>query len=49
MLGFMPVVPMVIVSTLLIVVVSIFTRKPSASTLARYFAEKRRSVARAQA
>jgi SSS family solute:Na+ symporter len=35
--GFMPVVPMVIVSTLLMIVVSLLTQKPAASTLAKYF------------
>jgi Na+/proline symporter len=35
--GFMPVVPMVLVSTLLMVVVSLITTKPKQSTLARYF------------
>ena len=35
--GFMPVVPMVIVSALLMWVVSLLTKKPSQSTLARYF------------
>jgi Na+/proline symporter len=35
--GFMPVVPMVIVSSLLMIVVSKVTRKPKATTLARYF------------
>ena len=35
--GFMPVVPMVIVSALLMIVVSQITRKPKAATLARYF------------
>jgi Na+(H+)/acetate symporter ActP len=35
--GFMPVVPMVIGSALLMFVVSLLTRKPSASTLAKYF------------
>ncbi len=35
--GFMPVVPMVIVSSLLMIVVSKLTRKPKATTLARYF------------
>jgi SSS family solute:Na+ symporter len=35
--GFMPVVPMVIVSALLMWVVSLMTKKPSQSTLARYF------------
>jgi len=37
--GFMPVVPMVIVSALLMIVVSKVTRKPKATTLARYFHE----------
>jgi SSS family solute:Na+ symporter len=36
--GFMPVVPMVIVSTLLMIFVSLATRQPRAETLARYFA-----------
>jgi Na+/proline symporter len=36
-LGFMPVVPMVIVSSLLMIVVSKITRKPKATTLAKYF------------
>ena len=35
--GFMPVVPMVLISTLLMVIVSWLTRKPAASTLDRYF------------
>ena len=35
--GFMPVVPMVIVSVLLMIVVSMMTRKPADSTLAKYF------------
>lgn len=35
--GFMPVVPMVIVSTLLMIGVSIATQKPGASTLVKYF------------
>jgi SSS family solute:Na+ symporter len=35
--GFMPVVPMVIVSTLLMIVVSLLTQKPATSTLAKYF------------
>lgn len=43
--GFMPVVPMVIISTLLIIVVSSFTRKPGEETLARYFTANRQSVA----
>jgi SSS family solute:Na+ symporter len=37
--GFMPVVPMVLVSALLMVVVSLATRKPSAETVARYFSK----------
>lgn len=36
-LGFMPVVPMVIVSSLLMIVVSKLTRKPKDTTLAKYF------------
>lgn len=36
--GFMPVVPMVLGSALLMVVFSVLTRKPSAATIARYFA-----------
>jgi Na+/proline symporter len=48
-LGFMPVVPMVLISTLLMISVSSFTRKPSEATMARYFAEKQRSVAHAKA
>jgi solute:Na+ symporter, SSS family len=36
--GFMPVVPMVLVSALLMIVVSLLTKKPAASTVARYFA-----------
>jgi hypothetical protein len=35
--GFMPVVPMVIGSVLLMIVVSLLTQKPAASTLAKYF------------
>jgi Na+/proline symporter len=35
--GFMPVVPMVIVSALLMIVVSMMTRKPADSTVAKYF------------
>src|SRR6266496_4055688 len=35
--GFMPVVPMVLVSCLLMAVVSLLTPKPSAATIARYF------------
>ncbi|MGH9860661.1 MAG: sodium:solute symporter family protein, partial [Candidatus Acidiferrales bacterium] len=36
-LGLMPVVPMTLISALLLVVVSAFTRKPSPETTARYF------------
>ena len=35
--GFLPVVPMVLISALLIIVVSLITKKPSATTVARYF------------
>lgn len=35
--GFMPVVPMVIISVLLMIFVSLATRKPSSTTIARYF------------
>ncbi len=35
--GFMPVVPMVLVSALLMVVVSLVTRKPKQATIAKYF------------
>ena len=35
--GFMPVVPMVLVSALLMLVVSLLTRKPKQSTIAKYF------------
>lgn len=35
--GFMPVVPMVLISALLMIVVSLVTAKPKQSTLARYF------------
>jgi Na+/proline symporter len=37
--GFMPVVPMVLVSALLMIVVSLATRKPSPETVARYFSK----------
>jgi solute:Na+ symporter, SSS family len=37
--GFMPVVPMVLVSALLMYVVSLATRKPSPATVARYFGD----------
>lgn len=39
--GFMPVVPMVIISTLLMIVVSMATQKPGTSTLARYFGSRK--------
>jgi SSS family solute:Na+ symporter len=35
--GFMPVVPMVIISALLMIVVSLMTKKPANSTIAKYF------------
>ena len=35
--GFMPVVPMVLMSSLLMLVVSLLTRKPKQSTIAKYF------------
>ncbi|MBC8030547.1 MAG: sodium:solute symporter family protein [Pyrinomonadaceae bacterium] len=35
--GFMPVVPMVIISALLMIVVSLLTRKPKDATIAKYF------------
>ncbi|HEV2904394.1 MAG TPA: hypothetical protein VGW32_05065, partial [Pyrinomonadaceae bacterium] len=35
--GFMPVVPMVLVSSLLMFVVSLVTAKPAESTIAKYF------------
>ena len=38
-LGLMPVVPMVLVSSLLLVLVSLATPRPSPATLARYFAD----------
>jgi len=38
-LGFMPVVPMTVISALLMVGVSVVTRKPSAQTIERYFLE----------
>ncbi len=38
--GFMPVVPMVIISALLMIVFSLVTAKPKASTIARYFPKK---------
>ena len=36
-LGFMPVVPMVIISALLMIIVSMLTRKPAPTTINRYF------------
>jgi SSS family solute:Na+ symporter len=39
--GFMPVVPMVIGSTLLMIVVSLLTQKPATSTLAKYFGRRK--------
>ncbi|MEE2638665.1 MAG: sodium:solute symporter family protein, partial [Acidobacteriota bacterium] len=39
-LGFMPVVPMTLVSIMLMLVVSMATRKPSAQTVGRYFLTK---------
>jgi Na+/proline symporter len=38
--GFMPVVPMVIVSALLMIVVSKMTAKPSDATVEKYFPDK---------
>lgn len=38
--GFMPVVPMVLISGLLMVVFSLLTKKPKPETLARYFSDK---------
>ena len=38
--GFMPVVPMVLGSALLMIVVSMLTRKPSAATVAKYFGDR---------
>jgi Na+/proline symporter len=35
--GLLPVVPMVIVSALLMIVVSLMTKKPSKKTVSRYF------------
>ena len=39
--GFMPVVPMVLVSALLMIVVSLATKKPAPTTIARYFGGER--------
>ena len=41
--GFLPVVPMVLVSALLMVLVSAFTPRPSAATIARYFPARDRT------
>ncbi|HWP41749.1 MAG TPA: sodium:solute symporter family protein [Blastocatellia bacterium] len=43
--GFMPVVPMVIISALLMVVVSLVTRKPAQATIDRYFPDSARTAA----
>ena len=40
-LGFMPVVPMVLVSAALMILVSLLTRRPGATTLGRYFTPAR--------
>ncbi len=40
--GFLPVVPMVLISALLMYVVSMVTKKPAASTVARYFGDRER-------
>jgi Na+/proline symporter len=42
--GFMPVVPMVIISALLMFVVSLFTRKPAAATIEKYFSHVHRGT-----
>jgi SSS family solute:Na+ symporter len=39
--GFMPVVPMVLVSALLMYVVSVLTKKPSGTTVAKYFGDRK--------
>jgi len=44
--GFMPVVPMVIISALLMYVVSLMTRKPKAATLVKYFPPGRSATVR---
>jgi SSS family solute:Na+ symporter len=43
--GFMPVVPMVLGSALLMIVVSALTPKPSAATIERYFPSRERAAA----
>ena len=45
-LGFMPVVPMTIISALLMVVVSLMTRGPSQQTINRYFPSRQDSYGR---
>jgi SSS family solute:Na+ symporter len=42
--GFMPVVPMVVVSALLMILVSLVTRQPQEATLRRYFSRARGGV-----
>jgi solute:Na+ symporter, SSS family len=42
--GFMPVVPMVLISALLMIVVSLMTKKPATGTLAKYFGGRNASV-----
>jgi SSS family solute:Na+ symporter len=42
--GFMPVVPMVVVSVLLMIVISLVTKQPQAATLARYFSRGRMAL-----
>ncbi len=39
--GFMPVVPMVIISAILMIVVSLITKKPSSTTVAKYFGDQK--------
>ena len=41
--GFLPVVPMTIISALLMIIVSLITSGPSRATIARYFPDERRS------
>ena len=43
--GFMPVVPMVLMSSLLMLVVSLLTRKPKQSTIAKYFRFRKKFAA----
>jgi SSS family solute:Na+ symporter len=42
--GFLPVVPMTLISALLMIVVSLMTRGPSRATVARYFSDEGRSA-----